>query len=808
MWWLALGTALAGSEGWVLSESGWLVDEPFAIEREGSDFEVDRGYAFRIEDGGVAVGAVFVGTGTWEVSFETHSDAVVAANRMAVLEGADPEELRPSVDHGEPLQIGIDRGWMVGLDVWHRLEPSLLEVTQQGGALYGERDGIDEIVVTQDIRLARARRIADEALRERTAWMRTHLFDPASLLVVDAWDGEIDVWMADFRTDRAWDRFAGVDTAGADQRWLSAIHEPDGALRQDLHTAVFAAVSSDRGVDLENLAVGRHAPDDLGRRRAPERVDLVDAAARHAFRIEAGATAVIKESHVDLAVEAVGADQQVVWIDVPHTHQKTWGTEPPLTNGWRLDDLTLADGTPVEAMHLPLTGSQTEGRGSVRTIAVRLPEPLAAGEQAVLRVSWTDRHRYNRFLTLDMNGKTQVFHLGTNTNLLAALPRVRGDGGRDFRAEVEVGIQKLGNHQSVVSGVSEERWTDEQGWRWVRGWTNSRRAVIAAGIWDLDDRPGGPRYPEIQTALRGRGPDAGRHMSSQIRKLVALYQQILPTFPNERIQMLELVASMGQWLIQGADEGVIGLGSYREMAVGMGPEADLRRNFPHYEERAIASVLAMHWFSDRHLAGDELALVEVVGPAMGLAAIEAQYGAEPADKWVEAMRNCADPSDRVVGPVSKAGPNGHCAGIHLVAQGLPNRVGRPVVNAALGRMLAGDFPATFDGFQAALEDASGTSLAGFFDIWVHGGVAPDVEVLWHHDPSGFVRGTATSNLPFGTLEFPIRIDEVDVRIRMIDGQATFEIPWTGPPPKKLRVDPDDALLFRNTQAVQQAVPMA
>ena len=806
--WMLLATALAGSESWTLSESSWFVDEPVRIERELSTFELQRGYAFRIEQDGAPVGAVFVGGGAWAISFETETDAIVAANRMVVLEDADPDALRPVVSGGEPLAIGIDRGWMAGLDVWDRLEPHLLRVQAHGGALYTERDGIDEIVVTGEMRLARARRIADEALRERTEWMRTHAFDPASLIAVDAWDGAADVLLADFRTDRAWDRYAGVDTAGADQRWLSYVHEPTGALSPDRHTEVFAAVDSDRGVDRQAVAVGRFEADAHGHRRAPVRIDLDEAVARHALSVEPGGIAVIDEAWADLAVRSVGGDQQVLWVDVPHTHQVGFGSMYPLDNGFELLGLTLPDGTPLEAIHLPLTGSQTEGRGDERTFAVRLPEPLEAGEVATVRVGWRDRHRYGRYLTLELNKVTQTYHLGDNTNLVRALPRVRGDGGRDFRGKVEVGMPRTGGHRAVASGDSEERWVDDAGWRWVRSTTRSRGAVLAGGIWTLHDEPGGAHWPAVQTALRQRSRDEAKQLTRNIHKLLALYQQIFPRYPAQRTQMLELVAARGQVLIRGADRGLVGIGSYEELA-GMRPaEALFRDRYPHYEERALASVLAMHWLVDLGLSGEELALPEVLGPALGTSAIEAMYGAEAVEPWHEAMRRCADPSDRVVGPVLEAGVNGRCAGVHLMSRGLPARVGQATMNAAVADLLTGAHPATFDGLRAALEARSGEDLRGVFEPWVQGSVAPDVHVIWEYDPSGFVRGTATTNLPFGALDVPIQVGEERGWVHLIDGRARFEIPWEGPKPSALRIDPDDALLFRHTTAVEGAIPMA
>ena len=811
--WLWLTLAVAGSESWTLADEVWLLDEPVAIERPTSDIALERGWVFRIDRGDEPVGALIVGEGTWSVAFETRSDAVVAANRMVVLEGADPEPLR-SVVAGLQLDLSVDRGLILGNDVWASIEPSLLEVKREQGTLFSTKDGVEEVVVAAFRSPGEARRLAKISLKERTEWIRTHLFDPDSLLVVDAWDGRSDVWFGDFRTDRAWDMFAGADSAGPDVRWLSVIEEPNGVFDATAGAQVFAAIATDTHFQVQPLAKQRFDLDDQGHPRSPVRIDAIEAAARHALVPEdSSQVSLLKESVVDVAIEAVGLPQQVVWIDVPHVHQQPWNGEGELANGWTLDGISLRGGPELQAVHVPLTPDQIEGRGNHRTMAVRLPTPLQPGERATLRVRYTDRHRYHRVLDTNNadpeNFVRQVYELGTNTNLVRALPQVRGTAQSPFRADVEVGLPESLGHRAVISGGEEQIRTQDR-WSWWRVRSASRSPVFAAGAWSVHDRRASHGLPGVQVAVRDGGEPLADNLARHVVQLVELYEQVLPDYPFARVQVAELVAPAERLMFQSGSDGMIGLGSTQERVRGLGAERFLRNRVPQLEFWALATGLNHQWWLARGLTDEGKALAELVGPAYATSAVEVMYGTEDADTWVEHFRRCASPADRRLVPLHVRAGESACSGAHLISRGLPGRIGGSQTLEAIDRVMTGEHPATFAGLQAALEQVGNTDLQGFFDVWVHGGLAPDVAVTWSFE-NGRVLGRATTNLPFGTLEVPVRIEAgdeaVDARITIEDGTATFSIPWTGAQPEAVRIDPDETLLFRNTQSVAQAMPM-
>jgi aminopeptidase N len=111
-----------------------------------------------------------------------------------------------------------------------------------------------------------------------------------------------------------------------------------------------------------------------------------------------------------------------------------------------------------------------------------------------------------------------------------------------------------------------------------------------------------------------------------------------------------------------------------------------------------------------------------------------------------------------------------------------------------------EHPPSFEGLAAALEAVSGQPMQDFFDVWVHTGLAPEIEVEWSFE-DGVVRGRAWSGIPFGAVEIPVRIEGGDQRVehmlRIENGQSEFELVWPHPTaPAQLRVDPTNALLLK------------
>ncbi len=807
MWLILSWTAFAGSADWELAPTTWVVEEPVELVRPLSTWRLEHGFVFQVVEDAEPVGLAFVGEGSWKVSFSSSTDAVVTANRLAVIEGVVPGELA-GVARGEDLDLFVDRGLILSMEAWETLGGSLLEVRTGGRAVFGRHQGVEEVVVTAR-KPGQARRIARRTLEDRTEWMRLHHFDPASLLTVDRWDAAGDpIWLVDMRTDQSWDRFAGHQTLGPNNHWLAYVQDPSGAFDPQAGAVVLARDVTDEGVLLRHDVSRARFPADAGGIRAPRRsVDLRAARASHAFLPLDGGMSLVSESVVDLDVTAHGGETSVVWVDIPHVEQRSWVSNPPLANGWSLDGFSTPSGEPIEAVHLPLTGDQREGRGGPRTYAVRLPTPLEEGSDTVVRVQWRDRHRYAHVLSLESNDPknllTAAYSMGQATDLLPALPRVRTNRTSRVRVTVRAAVpQWLGaRHRPVISGSGERVW-EEGGWRWVEVVSSSPRPSLAVGRWDVHQDAAARDMPAVLAALRTGGAS---QMPRQVRQLINLYQTVLPPYPASRVEVAELVAPLERLGIFVGGDGMVGFATTKERAKMLGGESAARRRYPHLEMFGLAAALHAHWWVDLGVRGVDQSLPVVFGTAYGIATVEAAHG-DAAHAWWDLMRRCAAPEDGRIDPLTSSSGRSWCTGAALVGGVLAEVVGRPGVLEAVDRVVRGEYPPSYEGLQASLEAVSGRDLDDVFDLWVYSGLAPAVKVSWRHE-DGRIRGEVSSDVPFGSLEVPVRVVARGVEVQGIavvhDGEGSFSVDWPhAEAPTRFEVDPREALLLRSVRVAR------
>jgi len=92
-------------------------------------------------------------------------------------------------------------------------------------------------------------------------------------------------------------------------------------------------------------------------------------------------------------------------------------------------------------------------------------------------------------------------------------------------------------------------------------------------------------------------------------------------------------------------------------------------------------------------------------------------------------------------------------------------------------------------------------LDAFFDYWVVDGMIPNVTATWSHD-GGSLRGTLTSDVPFGTFDVPVRIMDGkkqvgETWVAVIDGEGSFEVVVADSKKLKVQIDPDGWILARS-----------
>ncbi len=793
--WLATA-ALAGSESWVLAESTWFIDEPLEISKPLSQWSFSGGYVFRIEEKGVAVGVVVVGDGTWTVSFATPREALVTANRLAVLEGVDPAELSDLYEAGLPLET--DRGMFMSHEAWGVFAPHLLEVGDRGVVLDGE---IEEVLVTGYRGPKAARRLALRVLEDRTQWLRSNRFDPASLLQVERWQpSATPVWMAEFQTKQSWDRFAGAVVAGASERWLSHVRDPAGILDSRASDTVFTMHRDECCARIRPLTRVLFPPNQRGDRGPRNGIDVAAAKATHLFVPDAAASALTAHSAVELELVARGGPAEVAWIDIPHMYQQPWASEPPLPNGWELTKIE-ANGEPLEALHVPMTPDQVEGRGWHRTYAVRIPT-LEPGESLSVLLEYQDVHRYAHLLSVDNLGhvasiedlESQLYDLGSATQLIRALPRIRANRAHGSPATIRIGVPAEGarRRRAVLSAAQTREWT-EKPWHWVQGDTTTTAPSVAIGDWRPHNEAAANGSPAVQVALRNGGADIPHQVAVQVRQLLDLYGDVLPPYPAQRVQVVQTVANVEDLSLLSGGSGMVALGTTHARGFGIS-ESSYRNQSPHLELYLLADALNRHWWIERGTA--DYTLAHSMSIAYGITAVEAIHGPEVGKTWRTTLREVADVSDGRIGPLTDRGSQ--VAGADIILGAMADRYSMPKVREAVDSVLRGDHPASFEGFEAALVEVCDESVHDFFDIWVHTGIAPRVGLDWSQE-GGQLRVEATSNLPFGSFDIPIRVrtdgEDLDVDIVIVDGSGVLSIPVSGSV-ASIRVDPDQTRILR------------
>lgn len=807
MWFLGVLAAQAGSETWALDDSAWWVDGRTAVTAPGSSWTFDHGFVFPIRDGRDRVGFVFVGDGTWSVPFPDPHDARATANRLVLLEGVDPALLVASATDGADLALGVDRGLSVGLDAWSAIAPSVERVHQRDRVLSSQlADGTEHVLVVAHQDLDRARRIAEEVLRERTLFLRDHLYDPDSLLEVDRWRRAADPTVAvsllgEYQTPFAWDRFAGATDLRVGERWLSYTNDPAGVIDPAAEESIVARTDVEGRLRMRTVSRLPRTPGPDGLRVPDRRLDLVSSGVTVQFEAEPGSQSVIGRVVADLGIVAVGGSQAVAVIDVPHVEQQAWVSSPPMSHGFVLEAVTTADGTPLPWLHLPLTGDQVDGRGAARTIAVQLPASLAPGDSVVLRLSWRDRHRYAHridlgVLTDDGSGAkmlTAGYDYGSTTGLLRVVPRLRGAHPGPVPVAFRVGAPRIlgPDTRVVVSGVQGDP-VAKGAYNWVDGRGTTAWPAVAIGDWSESAAAAAMGFPAVRTLLRRQSSALEEEAPPRVRQLLALSQGVLPPFPGEEVDIAELYAEDRRVVTAVAGGGILALHPMMRRLNVLPSEPSIRTRYPHFELFGLALALHAQWWLDDGTPSEGAGLPMAMATAFATRVVGGTYGADEADTWFTRLSEVATPADGQI-PAPGDGDSHYGLG-YVLGRTVVGEIGEPAWFAATTAVLDGRFPATWDGFAEAFA-AGGNDVSDVFDVWVRAGVTPAVNgELVRRD--GEVVVHLTTDLPFGTVRVPVRLsgdEDADLVVTVRDGVGEAVVAWDN---VRMEIDPDRRLLLR------------
>ena len=444
----------------------------------------------------------------------------------------------------------------------------------------------------------------------------------------------------------------------------------------------------------------------------------------------------------------------------------------------------------------------------VSRITLTLPEPLAAGESMVFDLTWQDRWplanqvqaRAGRYE--DSAGVTTS--LGASSGAQTVIPKLAGSlEGNPTRFTVRVAYPVRMGLEAAMSGqlLRGEKKND-----WIlRESGNSEHPVphvdVAIGTFPVHDEPGKSRLPTVR--VRMAAPADPREIAAEVRAQIHFLQGYLPPYPWPEHEVVDGRGGINHGTWSGAHEmtAVARSGSTNVFAGGeltretgkRTTQANLARQLAQqwWGQAVQPAHVSDFWWSETFTEVFALMYIGALEPDL----YDRAYREKRTD-W-ERFEDLGIPraslTDAYDSPfkmaiVRKYGP-------YVMQQMLRPRVGHDRYHAALD-LLVRDYQygtITTEQLQSHLEKSSGKDLGDFFDFWVYGGFIPTkVALKWHWDGEAVV-GEVTSNVPFGTFDVPIQIDDQTHWVEVVDARGTLKVA-AEQEPEAVDLDPEHMIL--------------
>ena len=746
---------------WTLGQPHDL-EGPVVIEHQMTTWTLDSGTVFPVfDDSYERAGFVFQGTSALDLN--PGQRAPLLANRMVAHLSASQAEAR-RVGEGS-LLTEVSGAVVLGRDAWEDVEAHAFPLRRDDDVWIREKDGRTSILVEGHRRRNRDRRQAQAWLEERTEWMMRFGVEPSGFLVADQWEVEAGTdaqtrWFGSLKTEIDWGLVAGDHVKPrVPQRWLEVWRDERGVLNEDHAEQAWA-----HGQTGPFFLAGE-AP------RAPDaRLDATSMGVITYFRPESGGQSMLKGVTADIQVQAIGSRTVHAVIDLPHTEQMPFGPIPPLPNAFRVHAVTTTDGAALPWRFVSL-GGQSEGRGKLRTLAIRLPDVLEPGEVATVRVSFVDRHRYTHLMEYGGMAGAQIYDFGMTTGLVAVLPHVRGHSAGPVPVTLDAGVARRGRTHVVASHDPGDRWNSNTG-RWVRVSADSQDFALGVGKWHQMQREAQDGVPalDLHPLFHISGfEDLGEMVAAEIERL----QPLLPQFPRDQVSIVEAHRDPARPYFQSAT----GLAAPGEVQV----QRELQTSIGGIR---LADLVIDQWWSGTDV--DDPEITWALTWALALRSLEGTRGmrTELKDMWV-AMRDQA-PSVYAFGKVLEA------------------EAGEEALLVTMRTLLQGEQPVSWSSLASALTEAGVADAQGFLTTWVHGDLPPAVNVVWDHDGER-VHGFVEADLPFGAFTLPLEVGDTTVGVQVRDGSGTFTVACADRRPR-VRADPEGTLPLRGSRVTRASLP--
>ncbi len=421
-------------------------------------------------------------------------------------------------------------------------------------------------------------------------------------------------------------------------------------------------------------------------------------------------------------------------------------------------------------------------------VLILFSEPLEKGEEIDINMDWEAQWNFVQAASNGVGG--EVRSLGPTTGFRNLLPDVwPTNGGTRWDHETTITAPSLYNFGLAATGETiRENWdTDmELVTITVRG-ENDLRPGMAVGKWTTYEEPPAFGFPSVRIHVNPAEAYALELLAPELRRVLGFYDRLMPEIDVDEFEIYQ-----GRDLSFGArgrnepGDGMLEINQIMGRAGGTGANTIYRNLDPYMDQTLLARELGRrYWDGLVQPGGVREAWMSWAMPDVYSAFyVRGVQGTQAYFDWMELLREYLEDQnnrqdylgvpERMVnsygltdnGTEGTQGWYGGLAqryyGLYVMGNMLRYRVGENVYYKALDYMLMSrkDNFVTTEHFKASLEQQSGQDLDDFFDFWVHGGFMPGitVEVMTTEDS---VRGCLVSDVPFGSFDVPVSVDDMD-----------------------------------------------
>ncbi len=770
------------------------------------------------------------GSGTAELSFPEKSDGLGLANYLAMRGDLEPQAVA-ALAAGESWTVNIDRGLFlagpeVTADIFAKNTITELLVPPD------DPETLDEIIVIGDRGEARdALRKSRTLFRDRMRlydWMdetferrlaidraRRELYGAShrhALLIADVHtDTTVPLRVTEQTTYDFADTAQVLDTDRVYKTdWFTLVRDDTGENDSRLQTSVRAIHGDQEDVFVSlHLAGAPFAPEDpddptsapwpatyLRHDRAVSTIDVTPWP-KDALILQA-------RIQTRLTMAAVGGGS-IFRLTVPRgIREKRFGVDV---------DVQLANGDSL-VVYTPHWENEA--------VTIALPRHLADGESIQLDVTWKAYWPIGGMVELGGEVRGQAKGTGLQWFIPAPVPSQPGnpwafDATLTWPASLKLSGALSGG--TIESGTSSGISRIRAGYEGQASW-----AAVSLGEWKTRTEPKyKDQLPAMRINLTASSASSLDEFGPELRRIGLFYDRFLPLMPLSELEVIEM-PGRPYGLAWVAPHGMVAMQqAFVADPMGQSPgasttgHAGLRDDRPHFEHGILAHEVAHQVWG--HIARPanmrDFWISETMAEGYACWYLAQQFDRKDCrvrmkryqrtwEKELAARRVRASLSGAYGSPwqpaiVYEYGP-------YVMFEMLRKRIGDKAFFGALDELSQQRFQQTVTTEQllAAFESKTNRELDDFFDYWVHTGIVPKLTLDWRVDAEAtppVLTGTLTSDVPFGTIDVPIRVREkgdkiTTVWIDVIDGQGAVEIPLSSKKKPKVEIDPEGAVLAR------------